>query len=86
MAVVINRHQVMERFQCGRAGKTDFSHVGHVEQACRPAHGHVFLDDAVRILDGEQITGKGDDLAAFRDVHVVKRGFLFHGPSPRKRE
>ena len=36
--------------------------------------------------DSMQITGKGDDLAAFRDVHVVKRGFLFHGPSPRKRE
>ena len=71
--------QVVQGFQGRGAGEEHFSHVGDVEQAGRLTHGHVFLDDACRVLHGQKIARKGDDLSAFRDVYVVKWGFEFHG-------
>ena len=78
---VVGEHVVQG---CERAGAAhrEFAHVGHVEQAACLAHGHVLGDDAAAVLHGQQVSGEGDDLAAFLNVDVVQGCFQFAHGSP----
>ena len=50
------------------------SHVGDIEEGGVFAGGVVFLDDAVPVLDGEQVSGEGDDSGVMLFVKVVEGG------------
>ena len=70
--------QVIQAGKRTGAGEEHLAHMRDVEQPAGVAHG-VMLGDHARILNGQQIAGEGDDLAAFLDMHVVQGCFLLHG-------
>ena len=70
--------QVDEVAERVRPGEYELPHVADVEEPGSRAHRHMLGDHARRVLDGQQVAGKGDDLAARRGVLCVERGFLFH--------
>ena len=68
---IVAAHQVEE---FGRMGAADLenAHVGHVEQAGRPAHGIVLVQDP-RVPDGHLPAGKGDHFAGVGLVPIIER-------------
>ena len=58
-----------------RAADPELTHVAHVEQARRLAHGAVLIEDA-RVLDGHVPPAEGGHLGAEGEVPGVKGGDL----------
>ena len=77
VGVVVGKEMVDGSQRAGTA-EHDLAHVGHVKEADGGAYRLVLGLDAACVLDGQQVTRKWDDLAAFLHVDVVQGSLSLH--------
>ena len=69
---------MIEVSQGVRTGEYQLSHVADVEKPRGGTHCHMLGDDPGGVLYRQEVSRKGDDLAAQRLVAAVEGGLCFH--------